>query len=79
MKLSAFVVVLGMLTCGAAHGGDPITVYSLLSQGFDVVGVIRTSAGPGLFMRKADKLFACFVSETTTSPTITTRYCKPVV
>src|SRR5207245_2285241 len=44
----------------------------------DVVGVTQTSAGAGLFMRKADKMYACFASETPTSPTISTRYCKPV-
>ncbi len=78
LKLKAFVVALGVLTCGAARADDPITVASLLKQGFDVVGVIQTSAGAGVFMRKADKLIACFASETPTSKTISTRYCKPV-
>lgn len=78
MKLKVVVVALGMLTCGAARADDPITVASLLKQGFDVVGVIQTSAGAGVFMRKADKLIACFASETPTSKTISTRYCKPV-
>jgi hypothetical protein len=78
MKRSAIVLALGMLTCGLAHADDPVTVASLLKQGFDVVGVIQTSAGAGVFMRKADKLIACFAAETPASTTISTRYCKPV-
>ena len=78
MKLKVVVAALGMLTCGAARADDPITVASLLKQGFDVVGVVQTSAGAGVFMRKADRLIACFASETPASKTISTRYCKPV-
>jgi hypothetical protein len=78
MRLKAFVVVLGVLTCGVAHAEDAVTVSSLMKQGFDVVGVTQTSTGAGVFLRKADKLIACFASETPTSATISTRYCKPV-
>jgi predicted porin len=73
-----FAALLVALACGAARAEDAITVSGLLHQGFDVVGVNQTSAGAGIFMRKADKMYACFVSETPTSPTISTRYCKPV-
>lgn len=78
MKLPVVVVALGMLTCGLARADDQVSIASLLNRGFDVVGVIQTSAGAGVFMRKADKLIACFASETPTSKTISTRYCKPV-
>jgi len=78
MRLKAFVVALGLLMCGPALADDPVTVSSLLKQGFDVVGVMNSSAGAGVFMRKADKLIACFAAETPTSTTISTRYCKPV-
>jgi hypothetical protein len=73
--LIAFLVV---LSCGAARADDAVTVSTLLNQGFDVIAVTQTSAGAGIFMRKADKLYACFASETPTSPTIATKYCKPV-
>jgi hypothetical protein len=73
-----FAALLVVLCCGAARADDAVTASSLLRQGFDVVGVTQTSAGAGLFMRKADKMYACFVSETPTSPTISTRYCKPI-
>ena len=58
---------------------EEITIFTLMRDGFDVVGPVPTSIGaPGLFMHKADKLYVCFVSETPTSPTLSTRYCKPV-
>jgi hypothetical protein len=78
MKRSAIALALGILACGLARADDQISVASLLKQGFDVVGVTQTSAGAGVFMRKADKLIACFASETPASTTISTRYCKPV-
>ena len=78
MKLKVVAVAIAMLACGVAHADDPITVASLLKQGFDVVGVVQTPAGAGVYMRKADKLIACFAAETPTSTMIATRYCKPV-
>ena len=37
-----------------------------------------STAGPGVFMRKKDKLFFCVVAETPKSADVATRYCKPV-
>ena len=54
------------------------SVQALLAAGFAVVGIVPSPAGPGLFLQKGDKLFACFVAETPTSPDLSTRYCKPV-
>ena len=73
-----FAALLVVLAGGAARADDPITVSALLHQGFDVVAVTQTSAGAGIFMRKSDKMYACFASETPTSPTISTKYCKPI-
>jgi hypothetical protein len=73
-----FAALLVVLSCGAAQADDAVTVSTLLHQGFDVVAVTQTSAGAGIFMRKADKMYACFASETPTSPTIATKYCKLV-
>jgi hypothetical protein len=74
----SFAALVVVLACGAARADDAVTVSALLHQGFDVVGVTQTSAGAGIFMRKADKMYACFASETPTSPTISTKYCKPI-
>ena len=78
MRVKAFVIALGLFMCGPALADDPMTVASLLKQGFDVVGVTQTSIGAGIYLRKADKLIACFASEAPNSATISTRYCKPV-
>jgi hypothetical protein len=77
MRLAFFALLIVLAPRWAQ--ADEITVSTLLRDGFDVVGAVPTSTGaPGLFMRKADKLYACFVSETPNSPTLSTRYCKPV-
>ncbi len=63
---------------GAVAAQESVTVQSLLRQDFAVVGTIASPIGPGLFLQKKDQLFVCFVTETAQSPTLTTRYCKPV-
>ena len=77
----ALAGVLALIAIGgtaAAQQSPPVTVQSLLSQDYTVVGTFRDSAGAGVFLQKKDKLFFCLVSETPTSPTVSTRYCKPV-
>ncbi len=59
-------------------GPEKITVRSLLRHDFTVVGAIASQIGPGLLLQKKDQLFICFVSETKTSTSVTTIYCKPV-
>jgi hypothetical protein len=54
------------------------TVAQLLKEGFAVAAVVPSSAGPGLFLLKGDKLMFCVVAETPSSPDLATRYCKPV-
>jgi hypothetical protein len=82
MRRSFGLVVLApALSIMAGHSGSaqqPISVQNLLSQDFAVVGAITSPAGPGLFLKKADKLFLCFVTETPQSGAVTTKYCKPV-
>jgi hypothetical protein len=57
---------------------EAVTVQSLLKQQFIVTGAITSPIGPGVFLQKQDQLFLCFVVETPQSPTVATRYCKPV-
>jgi hypothetical protein len=75
------VVIAGMLSAvgGVDAKADDTTVQSLLTQGYTVVGVVLSQqAGAGVFLVKADNLMFCDVAETPTSPTVATRYCKPV-
>jgi hypothetical protein len=66
-----------------AFAQDKPTVESLLKQGYDVIGVFPSNAGPGLLLQFSDedgnaKLMMCFVAETPQSAEVTTQYCKPV-
>ena len=74
-----YLVASGMLLAAAqAVSAQGTTVQSFLQQGYTIVGVFPSSAGPGLFLQKGDSLFVCFVAEEQGSPTAATQYCKPV-
>jgi hypothetical protein len=81
MRLSVLLIA---SVCGVAGaraqeaGSDTMTVRSLLRHDFTVVGAIPSPAGPGVFLQKKDQLVLCFVSETKTSKSVTTQYCKSV-
>ena len=77
MKIGLYAL-LPVLLPGTAFAQQPVTVKSLLSQDFTVVGSVTSPIGPGVFLQKKDKLFLCFVAEAEKSPTVATRYCKPV-
>jgi hypothetical protein len=78
-KVIGLSVVVSALS-GAAMSDEAITVQSLLAKQFVAVGAVSpaTQAGVGLFLQKGDQLFLCFVTETRTSTTVLTNYCKPV-
>jgi len=61
-----------------ALADEAVTVQSLLAKGYAVVGTVPSPIGPGLFLAQPNSLYLCFVSETPSSPAVTTRYCKPV-
>lgn len=82
MRRAIATTVCGLMAT-AAFAQDKPTVESLLKQGYDVIGVFPSSAGPGLLLEQDDedgnaKLMMCFVAETPRSTEITTQYCKPV-
>ncbi len=80
MRVTLTIGALLSLGATAAVAQQPMTVKSLLAQDFAVVGTMpgASGGGAGVFLQKKDKLFFCLVAETPTSPTVTTRYCKPV-
>ena len=68
-----------VLAQSASSPSENITVSSLLAQDYAIVGTVAVpSGGGGLYMRKANKLYFCFVTETPQSATLSTRYCKAV-
>ena len=78
MRMMLAIAAVLPLGVTAAQAQQPVTVKSLLAQEFAIVGTIPSTAGPGVFLQKKDRLFLCFVAETPTSTTVATRYCKPV-
>jgi hypothetical protein len=73
-----FALALMFCCVGAKAQTAADTVSGLLAQGYQVVGTTVTSAGVGLFLQNAHKLFFSLVAETPTSPEVNTRYCKSV-
>jgi hypothetical protein len=56
-----------------------ITVQSLLAQDYTIVGTTApVGGGGGVYLQKKEKLYFCYVTETPTSATVATAYCKPV-
>ncbi|PSJ64458.1 hypothetical protein [Kumtagia ephedrae] len=78
-KASLLGLALSLLAVPAMAQDKP-TVESLLKQGYDVVGVFPSDAGPGILLEDddGDRLMMCFVAETPQSAEIVTQYCKPV-
>ena len=77
MKVIA-AALLSTIAAGAASAQDGVTVQALLTEGYEIKGVIPSNAGPGLLLQKGDQLVMCFVAETPQSADISTQYCKPV-
>jgi len=73
----AFCAAALMLVADAAFAQQE-TVKTLLAHGFAVVGSIPSKIGVGVFLQNKEKLYLCFASETPTSATVATTYCKPV-
>ncbi|MFI0846748.1 hypothetical protein [Mesorhizobium sp. IMUNJ 23232] len=78
MRMLLSLAALSLLATPAMAQDKP-TVETLLKQGYEVVGVFPSNAGPGLLLENDDdKLMMCFVAETAQSTEIVTQYCKPV-
>jgi hypothetical protein len=73
------VLSAALLAAGNANAAEEEpSVTALLKQGYAIVGIVPSTAGPGIFLKKGDVLIACFVAETSSSNDIATKYCKPV-
>ena len=56
-----------------------MSVQSLLDAGYTIAGVtVPRVGGGGVYLQNGNALVFCFVSETPSSPTVATQYCKPV-
>ena len=71
------LVTVGLALAGPALAQE-VTVTSLLAEGYAVLGVMPSNAGPGILLGRGADLWMCFVAETPDSAEIATQYCKPV-
>ena len=82
--IRALVVVAGMLLASAAAAsaqspGQKTSVQSLLNDGYTIAGITTSQTGGGLvYLQKGNTLMLCFVTETPSSTSVDTKYCKPV-
>ena len=77
-RIAAFVTAFVSLS-GTVVAEEAATVQSLVKQGFAIVGTTASlTGGAGVLLQKKDQVFYCFVAETPDSPSLATRYCKPV-
>ena len=78
MKVVLVAAALVVALAFPAVAQQGVTVSSLLSQGYEIKGLMPSSAGPGILLQKGTDLVMCFVAETPQSEDIATQYCKPV-
>jgi hypothetical protein len=62
-----------------AVSAQTANVQSLMGDGYTIAGVTQPpGGGVGVLLQKGNALVFCFAAETPDSPTVATRYCKPV-
>ena len=73
------LAVLVLAATQTAASAQAINVQSLMDNGYTVAGVTQLpGGGAGVFLQKSNALVFCDVAETPYSPTVATKYCKPV-
>jgi len=73
------LAILVLAATQTAASAQTMTVQSLLDNGYTVAGIATSPAGgANMFLQKGNALVYCFVAETPDSPTVATKYCKPV-
>jgi hypothetical protein len=79
MRNIAPLAALALAATPTAVSAQAVTVQSLMGDGYTVAGVTSPpGGGAGVFLQKGNALVFCFVAETPDSPTVATKYCKPV-
>ena len=79
MRNIAPLAALALAATQTAVSAQTVSVQSLMTDGYTIAGVTQPpSGGAGVFLQKGNALVFCFVAETPDSPTVATKYCKPV-
>jgi hypothetical protein len=79
MRNIAPLAALALAATQTAVSAQTMNVQSLMDDGYTVAGVLSPrGGGASILLQKGNALVFCFVAETPTSPTVATKYCKPV-
>jgi len=81
MRKIAFLTALALAAAPTAASAQTqsVSVQSLIDSGYTIAGITTSLAGgASIFLQKGNALFYCYAAETPTSPTVATKYCKPV-
>jgi hypothetical protein len=79
MRNIACLAALALAAMQTAVSAQTVNVQSLMGDGYTVAGVTQPpGGGAGVWLQKGAALVFCFVAETPDSPTVATKYCKPV-
>lgn len=79
MRTIALVAALALLVGQPAASAETMTVQSLLNDGYTIAGVATSAIGGAtIYLQKGNALMFCYATETPSSPTLATQYCKPV-
>jgi hypothetical protein len=79
MRKIAALAALALAITQTAVSAQTMSVQSLMSEGYTLAGIVSSPAGgASIFLQKGNALVFCYVTETPTSPTLATKYCKPV-
>ena len=79
MRNLAPLAALALAAAQTAASAQTMKVQSLMDNGYTIAGITQPpSGGAGVFLQKGNALVFCFVAETPDSPTVATKYCKPV-
>jgi hypothetical protein len=79
MRNIAPLAALALVATQTAVSAQTMTVESLMGAGYTIAGITQPPAGgAGIFLQKGNTLVFCFAAETPDSPTVATKYCKPV-
>ena len=79
MRTIAPVAALALLAAQTAGSAETMTVQSLLNDGYKIAGIATSAIGGAtIYLQKGNALMFCYATETSSSPTLATQYCKPV-
>jgi|HubBroStandDraft_4_1064222.scaffolds.fasta_scaffold294051_1 hypothetical protein len=79
MRTIGPLAALALVATQMGVSAQTMNVQSLMGDGYTVAGVTQPpGGGAGVFLQKGNALVFCFVVETPDSPTVATKYCKPV-